>query len=889
MADNCDAVQSDDLGMSAWLRHAASELLKSGRAPNLEAVSTLADMAVTEAANGDKSTAGNATFAFNTEDSASSSTILGLQAPTGINALTQKAKLDFGQANLVVIYGQNGSGKSSYARILKHATGNRPGKPILSNVFDTTTAERSCGIRLRKADGTEGLHTWTPDSEPHEALRGAHIFDSDVAQQYLQQAMEATYEPRALRFITHLVNIADAVDAELKRRVENQVRRKPVPPAQLATTRLAEWLKNLKVSMTNEQLAQKLAWTDADTARRLSLEDALKQPNPAEQLAKQKKLLATMEQLKRTHDTTASTYSDEAMTAVAGARTAAMVARQAAQDLAKVVFEPPTLPGIGEASWRAMWEAAREYSSKSAYPECSFPHVGTDAQCPLCQQPIAADAAERMYRFEEYVGCQLEVKAKKAEETLKALVSAIPAPPERADWLARYNVIAISEGALDTALAAIDARFKSTGTIASATELSPLGLAPLATAIGLHIANKKTEIQALEAAAAPSQHEALISELNELKTKEWAFSNIAAFEAELKRLAAVRDLEAARKLCGTRKMTEKKAELATVEVEKGYVERFAAELTKLGGGRLKVRPDVKERTKGKVLFHLALVDAKQPAKVADVLSEGEARIVALATFLADLTVANSRSPFVFDDPISSLDQEFEERVVARLVELAQARQVIVLTHRLSFLAAVREAAKKQETSGLVAPDTPKVVCREIALRNVEGLVGLVTETNVLEGKVDKALNALLNERLVRARKELEAGDIGSYQSAVKAICSDFRILVERTVEDHLLDGVVVRFRREVQTKNKLAGLAAIDLTDCILLDRLMTEYSCYEHSQPREIGQRLPELATVHRDVAELKEWLGLIAARRQLPKGAPVPAPKPGAPNMPSPCGPSE
>lgn len=77
-----------------------------------------------------------------------------------------------------------------------------------------------------------------------------------------------------------------------------------------------------------------------------------------------------------------------------------------------------------------------------------------------------------------------------------------------------------------------------------------------------------------------------------------------------------------------------------------------------------------------------------------ILSEGETRIVALAAFLADITGSNQVAPFIFDDPISSLDQDFEERVVARLVELAQTRQVIIFTHRLSLVALLDAAIKK---------------------------------------------------------------------------------------------------------------------------------------------------------------------------------------------------
>ena len=61
-----------------------------------------------------------------------------------------------------------------------------------------------------------------------------------------------------------------------------------------------------------------------------------------------------------------------------------------------------TLDGVGEAVWRNLWEAARTYSDNVAYPEQSFPVV-EDASCVLCQQPLTADASERLTRFEAFV------------------------------------------------------------------------------------------------------------------------------------------------------------------------------------------------------------------------------------------------------------------------------------------------------------------------------------------------------------------------------------------------------------------------------------------------------------------------------------------------------
>jgi ABC-type bacteriocin/lantibiotic exporter with double-glycine peptidase domain len=90
----------------------------------------------------------------------------------------------------------------------------------------------------------------------------------------------------------------------------------------------------------------------------------------------------------------------------------------------------------------------------------------------------------------------------------------------------------------------------------------------------------------------------------------------------------------------------------------------------------------------------------------------------LAAFLADITGSGQPTPFVFDDPISSLDQEFEERVADRLVELLRTRQVIVFTHRLSLLAlledALDKANKNATATGATSHHEPSYHCGDWA-------------------------------------------------------------------------------------------------------------------------------------------------------------------------------
>jgi len=246
------------------------------------------------------------------------------------------------------------------------------------------------------------------------------------------------------------------------------------------------------------------------------------------------------------------------------------------------------------------------------------------------------------------------------------------------------------------------------------------------------------------------------------------------------------------------------------------------------------------------VFHkLQLKNCTRGVCTTEILSEGEFRIVSLATFLADIEGQAHIAPFVFDDPISSLDQGFEEATVDRLIGLSSSHQVIVFTHRLSLLALLEEAAKK-------AGIDSHVVC----LRSESWGVGEPGETPISAKRPDRALKSIKNERLPKARKVLEEYGRTEYEALAKGICSDIRILIERLIENDLLADVVQRFRRAVHTQNKIHTLAKINADDCNLLDDYMTKYSKYEHSQPYETPVTIPDPDEIENDLKDILNWL---------------------------------
>ena len=88
---------------------------------------------------------------------------------------------------------------------------------------------------------------------------------------------------------------------------------------------------------------------------------------------------------------------------------------------------------------------------------------------------------------------------------------------------------------------------------------------------------------------------------------------------------------------------------------------------------------------GETAHEIVLEGANAPGHVAtsEILSEGEARVVAIAGFLAEVRLMVNGNPIVMDDPASSLDHVYTRGIARRLAREAKERQVILFTHNFS--------------------------------------------------------------------------------------------------------------------------------------------------------------------------------------------------------------
>lgn len=837
---------------SSWLRMAADGVIKNRRMPTEDELDALTTHCLGEAAKTlDAKHPSLAPGVILGTTGAGALRIDSLTTIRGVNAIGVDAALELSKGHMTVVYGANGSGKSGYARLMKHICGARAKGSIHGNVFENVAEIASAQVRVSTLSSHEGSPTsselhWVATAGPHPKLNAVPVFDSAAALELADTPSTATHLPRSMRFVGVLIGISDRINERLKARADMLISRLPVVPPLHTQTPAAVYLQMLKPNLSNDAIDKACAFPDASLQERLALETALAQPNPAVAHAKTVGDLDRLTKLGENVSGLIESLSNERADAIILARKNSIQKRQAATAYATSFINGLPLKGVGDSVWQTLWEAAKAYSVASAYPQHTHPHVGDGARCVLCQQPLESEGKERLASFEQYLNDTLQTEAKAAEDALVSLTKVLPSKIPESTWQSQCSAVGLDTDKTGVLANEIDARLKAIGIATDMADVPVVTWSTWADALGHAVGTTTAQRNALAVLLDPAGRSQKETCLRELRAQEWLAGQIEAIKAEVMRLKRVATIEAAIQLTQTRQLTIKSNEIGETELAKGFCDRFNAELQTLGGSRIPVRMNHRAAGKGVYSFYIELRDATASVKNREILSEGEQRIVALAAFLADATGADRGLPVIFDDPISSLDQRYEEAVAKRLVELAEHRQVIVFTHRLSLMVLLENAAKQRPTVGL------SPVAIHVASIGRDGAsTGVPATIDVFSLKPKAGFG-----QIVSSIGAIKKYDVSLRTLALKDACSNFRILVERSVEDHLCSGIINRYRREIHTLGKLNSLNAITPEDCAMINRMMSKYSAFEHSQPTETPTWLPDPDELMADIQAMLHWI---------------------------------
>ncbi len=746
-------------------------------------------------------------------DSAESVSLVELRDLRNVNRIPDGSVLPLGSGSgLVVIYGENGAGKSGFARVIKGACRARGGsRPVVPNAFAAPPGGSRASATIGfKAGGAPAQCAWTDGLPGDPRLANVFVFDAECAEHYVGRDDATAFTPFGLDVLPKLANACDDIRSRLERRAAELRSAMDAARAEWRCepdTRVGALVRGLNAG-TDEAEVDALARLDAKEQSRIQALRGVLASDPLLTAkgtrAAQGRVEAFLARLRHASEL----LSDGALADAERCLRHAVESADAAAKFAAGAFDGSFLSGTGSDLWKRLWEAAREFAVREAFPSQGFPPTIDGSRCVLCQQGLGGAALERFAEFDAFLKDRSQEISAEAERSLADLLGRYRAAPPLSAGVAE---IAAESSALSPTRLAVLSAFASgvdeglrrvRENLESRTWAAP---APLPASpepdLSAAVAALERGAVAQEAASDPGARVKLEAELKELLAREWLSGARDGVLAQIGHHGALRELDGIAERFHTAAITVKSNELSETFVTAAYRERFREEVRSLGLATLDVRLDAVQGTKGVTRFGLRLSGVPSSG-IARIASEGEKRCAALAAFLAELALASHKSALVFDDPVSSLDHTHREKLAERLVEEARGRQVIVFTHDVVFLADLRRSAGAAE--------------QEPALFTVEWSgdapgshrVGLAWDLR----DPAKCLDAL-SERQRRIAGNWNAKPNEEDVAAMRDAYTLFRSVVERIVEKEMLAGVVERFSEQVNA-GRLQKLVGISRGEC---------------------------------------------------------------------------
>ncbi|MDY0151575.1 MAG: hypothetical protein RBS43_04815 [Candidatus Cloacimonas sp.] len=761
----------------------------------------------------------------------------------GVDLLKCDTKLEFKQDNLTVIYGDNGSGKTGYVRLLKKICIKPYEQKLKSNIHSKTIKKKECTVcYVQKGKATQTIIDL--DNVIDTPLQDVKIFDTHMGSAYLNEEKSPSYIPRVLLIMQDFASAVDKVAEELKKEKTALCSRKPIMPAELNSTEHYRWYTGLNSDTTEEEITKHATWTESNASElKIINEGKSKADLQKDKRDKESKKSKLEEHIKKINQALES-LNAKGLETLMKLHKAMIKSTKASVDGGKIT-DGAILYGVGEATWEALWEAARKYSVEKAYIGESYPNVGENARCVLCQQELNERAKQRLESFENHIKGELATNAKQATKAYKDAIALMPTYDNLEDITTIINAGGITDvqiikkvNVFWTAVKNIKVKIDSADykDMEALCETSYPVIQKLKTTSEYYYSDIERIVALLNADTSE-----IDARKKNLTSQKWLSEQQDQIKAEILLLKSISIINKLLVKTNTKSISDKTKVLVKKYITAEYIERFNRVLRSLSITDLKVALDEKRIDKATPWYHIFIKDANgQIVKVTNILSEGEKRILEIASFITDMERKPSNAPFIFDDPISSLDDCYQRKVVARLLQIAKERQVIVFTHRLALV------------NDLLGH---KHVDEAIYMGRNCNVAGIVERKPFKYSKPALCLNRLINDHIPQAEKMEGTCSTDDMDDCKRLICQKIRLTIESIIEKVLFNGIVLRHSREIQTKGKIDRIHQINEDDCKRLDELMTKYSFEMHCQPDESPGCLPSMSDLKADVTELLSW----------------------------------
>ena len=724
-----------------------------------------------------------------------------LQNLKGVNALVENQKIDF-CPQVTIIYGVNGSGKTGYTRLLKKAFHSRSTEDILPNIH-VASGHSNVSAEISFTSNSKPYSLTYPDHKQQNEFRQFSIFDNKCVNVHLTNKNQFEFRPAGLDFFADLIEAFKKIEEKITDDITNKSATKDYPSLFDGESDIKNVLNTLSAKTQIDDLKKLIPITEEEKKNRSELEEqkaqlqTLKKDKEIADLNDYKALLTT---LKTSIADNNKFFTAESLSKIKTAISDCLSKDDTAKTEGIENFKTDKIMNVGSKEWKDFIAAAQDFAKQQVGDNEKYPKA--DDYCILCQQPLSIEAQKLIASYWVFIKSQTEQDAKNAQTALNLHKKSyeglkfglLPEDGVLTKWMLEKH----KKEALEIKEHLQKQKTLSESIISDLTTKT----ANDRTAIQIDTTHIDTIVQGIEGSITKLQENDPTADIKNLQDsitylnhKEKLEQHITGIETYVTNLKWAATATKAKCQISKRKITDKEKELSGKYFNEAYVSAFNDECKSLN---CEIGIDISHTGSAGTSYRQLFLKGKEPSKI---LSEGEQKIISLADFLAEMKLSEITCGVIFDDPVTSLDDERKGRIAERIAEESTKNQVVVFTHDLVFVSTLISACCEFKIDH---------VCHWIEKR--DDTPGYVFLNNAPSYEKQYRNSEIPRSHYVEANKT----DCPPAQREylVKSAFTELRTCYEVLVINDLFKNVVQRFNERVSVDS---------LKDVCFVDELVTE------------------------------------------------------------------
>jgi len=614
-----------------------------------------------------------------------------------VNALVQNQEILF-HPKLTIIFGYNATGKSGYVRILKRVSKSRTSEDIWSNIHNVKEKNVGKAKFIIDIDNKEEEILWNGESEVYP-LDLIDVFDNKCVKVFLTNELTFGFKPYGFELFSIISNAINQLKYILESDILQRKRVVDFSAYFNEGTQVFKMIKQLSIGTSSDEIEKLASFLDNDLTKlenKKFEKTSLSTTNITDKIKIINDEKKSLENIKNVFLDIKEELNEIKIQNYNELIKKYLIAKKSIENKKATDLTEYQIPLQGSKEWDDFIQSAEDYIKKlpdnDKYP--SFGH-----KCIYCLQKLSEDAIILIKHYRALLESQeedtlkhYEVKVGEAIQFLNEESFSLIDISEIEPILNVFDKVLYTELKAYCDQAEI-IRKELINTLMNKEETESIfHLDEIIEDKLIKIISQKEEVinklkgDETERNNKIKELDAEINELTDHKTLCEQKEQVLKYLEDLKWVKKAEELN---RLTTTKPITDLSKKVWENLITDEFKRIFDEERNQLQAPAVEfIFPGeygVQKRSKS--LAGMKNID--------DFLSEGEQKAIALADFLAEVSLKPINAPVVFDDPVTSFDHIRRKAIAKRLWKKSQQRQVIIFTHDILFLSYLKECCKNE--------------------------------------------------------------------------------------------------------------------------------------------------------------------------------------------------